>query len=273
MAIEDYKLFENVQKSKKILAELRIPETDERYLKLREILKKNIGYLGTFTKWVFKDRESFERIDEILKELDKVKLDKPIDSFDKLEDLYDYITEFETNKAYNQVTKALPSNARALINDELESLLKLNIEYAPLLKNWYKTKGGRYKETSALLSDTKDFINNLKGGFNLKAILGQLEGLNVEVVIKTPELLMVKVDDYEASKKIGSKHWCISTSESMWNSYVNDFTNQYFVYDFTKDISDRAHMIGCTVSPGGNITSAHWADDRSVNDLSVLDEL
>ena len=84
---------------------------------------------------------------------------------------------------------------------------------------------------------------------------------------------MIRVNDYKASCKIGSKHWCISTSQSMWDSYVNDFTNQYFVYDFTKDISDIRHMIGTTVSPGGKITSGHWADDSTIRDLSVLDDL
>ena len=84
---------------------------------------------------------------------------------------------------------------------------------------------------------------------------------------------MVKVNNYDASCKIGSKHWCISTSDSYWKSFVNEFTTQFFIYDFTKDISDKKHMIGATISPSGRVTSAHWADDSSVNDLTYFDSL
>jgi len=274
--IEQYKLFENIQKAKKILADLRIPETDERFLKLKELLSKNLGYMGPFTQWLFKDRENFDRIIDVYNKLKTINnLDKKIDEFEKLEDLYDYLQDFEINRKVNQTIKSLPSGTRTLVNDELTNLIKLNSEDKTIkaIKDFYSKKGGRYKDIASLIKDTKDYINNLKGDFNSDAIKKTLEGLNVEIIVDTPELLMIRVNDYDASCKIGSKHWCISTSQSMWNHYVNDFTNQYFVYDFTKDISDKAHMMGTTISPGGKITSGHWADDTAIRDLSYFDSL
>lgn len=277
--IEKYTIFENLQQAKKFLADNKIPETDPRFVQLRELLKNNLGYIGQFTKWMYKDRENLDRIDDVLKKLKSIQnLDKKVDDFEKMEDLYDYLQEFEIKRKVNQVIKSLPSRTRRLANQELIDLIKLNADdkTIKLLKDFYSKKGGRYSnnsDSSALIKDTRDYIKNSKGDFNSEAIKKKLEGLNVEIVVDTPELLMARINDYTASKAIGSKHWCISTSESMWNSYVNDFTNQYFVWDFTKDISDKGHMIGTTVSPNGKITSGHWADDSSIRDLSVLDDL
>lgn len=270
----NYKIFEDVNKSKKILKDLNIPEDNADYKKLRELLKRHNGYVGKFTKWLFKDREKFEQIEEVFKMLSEVQIDKHIDSFEKLEDLYDYLQSFEINQKTNQVLKALPSRTRSLANDELKNLISLNTEYSKSIKDFYSKKGGKYTDITSLLKDTTDYINNLKGDFNLETIKKRLEGLNIKIVDESEELLLIQVIDFDASSKIGSKHWCIVTSENMWRSYVNEFTNQYFVYDFTKDISDKAHMIGFTVSPGDKISNAHWADDSSVkNPEEIIDNL
>jgi len=273
MIITDYKLFENLDKAKKLLDELHIPHTNPKFLELKELLKNNMGYMGTFTKWYIKDHESFEKIDEIFKMLKTIQIDKPIEEFEKLEDLYDYIQSYEINKKKNQVINALPSRTRELVNSEFRNLISLNSEYAKHLKDWYSKKGGRYKDIKSLISDTTDFIKNLKGGFNLEAILKKAEGYNVDIVDAKPELLMLRINDYAASKALGSKHWCITTSESMFRSYVTEFTVQYFFYDFTKDISDNKHMIGATISPTGKISNAHWSDDAAVRDMGYFDEL
>jgi len=274
--IEKYQIFENLQKARKYLNDNNIPESDTRFGQLREILKNNLGYIGQFTIWMYRDRENLDKIDDVYKKLKSIpNLDKQIDSFEKMEDLYDYLQEFEINRKVNQVLNSLPSKTREIVNDDLKNLIKLNSDDKTIkaLKDFYSKKGGRYKDIKSLIKDTKDYINNMRGEFNSEAIKKKLKGLNVEIIVDTPELLMVRVNDYDASCKIGSKHWCISTSQSMWNHYKTDFTNQYFVFDFTKDISDKRHMIGTTISPGGKITSAHWADDSRIDNLSVLDEL
>ena len=113
-----------------------------------------------------------------------------------------------------------------------------------------------------------------KNSLNVKPIGSSTPGIyDVEVIIETPDLLMVRVNNFKSSHIIGSSHWCISQSSSYWSSYVNEFTQQYFIYDFTKDISDIKHMIGATISPSGKITHAHFANDRAVGDLSYFDNL
>lgn len=277
MVITNYKLFENVEKAKKVLSELKLNDNNPKFLELKNLLKKNPGYLGQFTKWYLKDGESIEKIEEVFRKLKNVGIDKPIDEFNKLEDLYDFIQSYEINRKVNQVINQLPSESRKNANDKLKNLISLNIEYASFIKKFYKDKGGRYKTPETLFNDTKDYIENLKGDFNLPSMLKKIEGENVDVIVATPDILMVRVNDYETSCNIGSKHWCISTSESYWKSYVNEATVQFFIWDFTKDRSDKRHMIGATISPGynglGKITSAHWSDDTRVENLSYFDEL
>ena len=300
--VNSYKVFENLDKAKKLLDELHIPQTDKRFVQLRELLKNNLGYMGQFTKWYIKDREEWNKIDDTFKELKNIRIDKPIESFEKLEDLYDYLQQFQINKKVNQIINSLPSYTRENVSPELENLLKLNIEWEDAIKKFYRDKGGRYNRHSHwwtlppefkshkewLVDVTKTLIKNLKGGFNLESIKEKMErnGLkvkplgsttpgnyDVEMIIETPDLLMCRVNNFKASHIIGSSHWCISQSSGYWSSYVNEFTQQYFIYDFTKDISDTKHMIGATISPSGKITHAHFADDRAVRDMSYFDNL
>lgn len=298
----NYKLFENLDKAKKLMAELNIPQTDKRFVQLRELLKNNLGYMGAFTKWYIKDREEWNKIEDTFNELKKIRIDKPIESFEKLEDLYDYIKQFDINKKVNQIINTLPSYTRENVSEELENLLRLNIEWDEAIKAFYRNKGGRYNRHSHwwklptefksyqewLVDVTKTLIKNLKGGFNLESIKEKMErnslkvkslksetpgNYDVECIIETPDLLMVRVNNFKSSHVIGSSHWCISQSASYWSSYVNEFTQQYFIYDFTKDISDIHHMIGATISPSGKITHAHFANDRAVQDMSYFDNL
>ena len=267
MIVKDYMLFENLQKSKKILKDLNIPETNNEYLKLRDMLKNNTGYLGVFTKWLFKDHEPFSQLEEMFKELLTFRLDKPIDDFEKLEDLYDYIQSKSIGSKTNQVINALPSKAREYVNDELRNLISLNIKSADLLKDFYSKKGGKYSNLgqAALLKDTRVFLENTMGEYNLETIKKSLQGLNINIVHESPELLLITVGDYASSCKIGSRHWCIATSKSMWDNYVDGTTKQYFIWDFTKSISDKKHMIGATIGMNGKVRAAHWADDTRVD--------
>lgn len=271
--IVEYKLFENLQKAKKILADHRIPENNPQFLKLKELLSRNTGYIGQFTKWLFVDRTDFNQLEEIYKELKNINIDKPIESFEKAEDLYDYIQSFEINRKTNQVINSIPSRTREFVDDKLKNLISLNIDVASSIKDFYSKKGGRFKNAKDLYNDTKGLIENLKGDFNADTIKNKLKGLNAEVVFESPEVLVVAVYDYKASCALGSKSWCISTLNSYWNTYVNEFTTQYFIYDFTKPVSDKRHMIGVTVSPSGSYHAAHYADDSRVTDYSIFDEL
>jgi len=258
MYIQRYKIFENVRQAKKFLDDNDIDYNNKDYLQLKNILSSNLGYLGKFTEWLFKDN-TITFLEDIYKMIKNVGLDKDINSFETAEDLYDYLTDKKFNTKVNQIINSLPSRSRNLVNQDLKDLIKNNIDNSNSIKDFYSKKGGRYKNIKDLIKDTKSLILNLQGEWNPESI-DYKEG---ELIYKDSNTLILWIDDYNRSCDLGSKHWCISTSEDMFKGYTKGFKKQYFIYDFTKDISDKKSMIGATIDMNGKPTDIHYKDDTS----------
>ena len=156
--------------------------------------------------------------------------------------------------------------------DKLENLIEMNTEFVENIRDHYNNKARKYESFKQLYDSTLKAFETWKG-WNVKAVLKKLKGENVDITYKSPKLLLVRINDYETSKKVGSIDWCIVTSKQWWDSYVNEFTSQYFFWDFTKDLDDKKHMIGATIGPGGKVSNAYWANDDAVKDYKYFDDL
>lgn len=283
-------LNENMQQARSILAKMKIPETDPRFLDIRELLgvatldylktkygpkkgeeayksqRGNIGYIGKFTKWIFQDREPWNKLTEVYDMLKKHPTTvPPIDTFKTLEDLFDFLQGSGINTKVNQIINSIPSNARKHVDERLKKLIELNIKYADALEDFYSKKGGRFKNSMDLYKDTAALIENLSGKFNLETLKKKIKDTksNVKIMLESPDILVIQPLDYEASCALGSKSWCISYSKNYWDSYADIFSNQYFIYDFTKQMDDKKSMIGVTVNPDGSYKAAHFKDDTA----------
>jgi len=281
-------LNENMQQARSILAKMKLSEEDPRFLEIRELLgvatedylkrkygpkqgeeayrnqRGNIGYIGKFTKWIFQDREPWTKLVEVYEMLKNHPTRvPPIDTFKTLEDLFDFLQGSGINTKVNQVVNSIPSNARRHVNDRLKKLIELNVKYADQLIDFYSKKGGRFKNSEDLYKDTHALIEKLSGKFNLETLKKKIKDTksNVKVMLESPDILVIQPLDYEASCALGSKNWCISYSKNYWDSYADIFSNQYFIYDFTKPIDDKKSMIGVTVNPDGSYKAAHFKDD------------
>lgn len=132
-----------------------------------------------------------------------------------------------------------------------------------------------YKNSSMFCDSIKKIINNYSD-FSLLSTINQIKtnNLNADIVYSSVEhnYIILKINDYEASKALGSHHWCISYSEHYFNQYVNckdqrlaplngyikNEINQYFIFDFNK--TNNKSMIGVTFH-GENPTYSHLKDD------------
>jgi len=275
-------LNENMQQAKSILKKLKIPELDPRFQDLKQILLNDnaINYIGQFTKWIFKERASMEEVMEvyqILKEYPgKV---PPINTFETPEKLYDFLQGSQISDKVSKAIKALKKrlvyfNLSSSEESELAKLLELNIKHIDSLTDFYNKKGRKFNSFDNVYKETKSIITNLEGDFNLPAILRKIDetGAEVKIVLKRPDILVLIPLNYEASCKIGSRSWCIVTSQSQWNNYATLFNNQYYIFDFTKQISDNKSMIGATIDAEGKLYTAHFKDDSRCSD-SYLDQL
>jgi hypothetical protein len=259
-------LNENMDQARSALKRVHIPELDPRFQELKQMLldDNKIGYIGKFTKWLFEDHESWEKITEIYDML-KAHPTKvpPINTFKKLEDLFDFLQGSAIDTKLNQVINAIPSNARKNVSDKLKKLIELNIKYANAIKDFYSKKGGKFNNSQDLYNDTVALIENLSGKFNLETILKKIKDTKskVEILLALPDILVIRPLDYHASNELGSKSWCISYSQNYWDSYADAFSTQYFIFDFSKSIDDKKSMIGITVNPDGSYKAAHFKDD------------
>ena len=265
MYIQRYEIFENVRQAKKFLDDNDIDPDNKEYIQLKNILSSNIGYLGKFTQWLFNDN-TLNFLEDIYKMIKNTSLDKDINSFKTAEDLYDYLTDKKFNTKVNQTINSLPSRTRNIVNQELKDLIKNNIDSVNSIKDFYSKKGGRYKNVKDLIKDTKSLITNLQGEWNPDSIKYE----DIELVYKDSNTLILWIDNYDRSCDLGSKHWCISTSENMFEDYTKGFKKQYFIYDFTKDISDKKSMIGATIGANGKPTDIHYKDDTEGNKEDIL---
>jgi len=265
MYIQRYEIFENVRQAKKFLDDNDIDPDNKEYIQLKNILSSNIGYLGKFTQWLFNDN-TLNFLEDIYKMIKNVSLDKDINSFETAEDLYDYLTEKKYETKVNQTINSLPSRSRNLVNQELKNLIKNNIDNVDSIKDFYSKKGGRYTNIKDLIEDTKSLISNLQGEWNPDSIKYE----DKELVYKDSNILILWIDSYDRSCDLGSKHWCISTSEDMFGFYTIGFKKQYFIYDFTKDISNKKSMIGTTIDLSGKPTDIHYKDDTPGKKEDIL---
>ena len=276
MFIKTRNIFENINYAKKYLKLNDININDEKYIELKNLLKKNLGYLGIWTEWMFEkdiNINDMKRLYSYYKDPKFKDFTKDLDlnQYYNIEEIYDYLTKQYQNRQVEQVIKSLPSKTRSIVNDSLKELIFNNLEYYTEIKDFYSKKGGRYKDIKDLIYDTKSFIENLKGPWNSDEVSKNLTP--EEIVYKDDQTLIAWVETYKRSCEVGSKSWCISTDEDHFKSYTKNFKKQYFIWDFTKDISDKKSLIGVTINANGKPTAIHFKDDTEGNVEDIKDYL
>lgn len=104
-----------------------------------------------------------------------------------------------------------------------------------------------------------DSVNN----FTLEATLLKANSNNVNIVSNKDNILILKINDFEQSRAMGSASWCIARDQSYFDSYTRN-NNQYFIFDFNKSSKDNNSLIGMTLSSSGENYASHYKDDESM---------
>ncbi len=278
-------LFEDVAKSKKILKDLNIPESDSRYQKLKKLLEKNIGYLGLFTTFMFNNRVEYDELVQLYNQIQAEpakfkKLPKPLVQYNSYLELQDALTEVEKDIKFQKAYKMLPKNVRELIDNNMskdvkDKLISLSDDFIKAYDFLSKSQG---KSPEQIESDKKE-LNDFYSGFaiitgnqgdvfevlnkidlfvkkysnqlSFEKKVEEIQNTNgAEVISANPQtkIIVAAIYSYEASKKIGSPHWCISYSNSHWNNYTNG-NAQFFIWNYNYPVSDKNNLLGLTVTP------------------------
>jgi len=277
-------LFEDVNRSKKILKDLNIPESDSRYQKLKKLLEKNIGYLGLFTNFMFVNRIEYDELvqfyNEILAEPAKFKkLPKPLVQYNSFLEVQNALVEIEKEIKYQKVYKMLPKNVRELIDKNLDkdSKDKLILLSDDFLKAYGLLSKTDNKSSEQIGNDKKE-LDDFYAGFaiitgnngDISDVINKIELLTKKYVLKlnfqkkveeiratngaevisaNPEtkIIVGAIFNYEASKKLGSPNWCISYSRSHFNDYTTNRA-QFFIWNYNFDVSNKDNLLGLTLN-------------------------
>jgi len=273
MIVREYlKLDEDVQQAKSILKKNNIKETDSRFVQLKSMLEKEnkLGYLGKFTKWLFVDNTPFQELKDLfyLIVTTPSKID-PIHTFSSPESMYDKIKATEITSKTDSLIKQIPSRSRSSLDSpELRELI------ASHPKNWNDIRTflasqsggftGSYKKPEDLVPSLEIYLENLNGEWNLEYILKDLSQYSdINYIYKSPALLVFTISKYETSQKLCSQEWCITTSRGYFDSYVDLFSSQFLIYDFTKKPQDVRSIIGSTIEATGEIKEMMFKNNHN----------
>lgn len=114
------------------------------------------------------------------------------------------------------------------------------------------------------------FLADIHFEWNKKSFLDyykNLENFNCELVLEKDNIVLLKVKDYEAVKRLAkATNWCISKDKKYWNEYVemNPDATQYVLFNFDKKEDDNLSIVGFTSVHDRGITHAHDFQNRNI---------
>jgi len=185
--------------------------------------------------------------------------------FEAIDDYISHIVHEHKVKAY---ANSLFSNKyKHLMNDEALGYFRELYDLEFPVQNLKKSIGSKI----AAIKTQEDFtfvVKQLYGtlsGFNYDAKKTMAEQYGAREVSYKDDVLVLEIENYDQSKKLGSSSWCIVRDSVYFDDYVRDDRRQFFIYDFSKKEIDNDAMIGITLDKNGANLYQHLKDDTSIN--------
>jgi len=226
--------------------------------------------------------QSFELASKNLMQFENTLKSQDVNYFEKIkskdmsvEKVDDYINKIVYESKVKKFAMSIISKKyNHLYNEESLSFFKelydLNISKSILSKNIGAKLAG-FKSPEDFNMALQRFYNSLND-FDKDSFLLKSKNLNASVVVDENDLLILKIEDFKASSKLGSASWCISRSNYYFQDYTTDGNSQFFIYDFTKDSKDENSMIGITLNKEGVKTAMHNKSDGLIVDFKTIEK-
>jgi hypothetical protein len=235
----------------------------EAYDKLKDLLSKNLGYIGKFTEYLFEENIKMSDLESVFKDLIYLKnrsINIDISNL-KFEALMDKIQINKEDLKIKELLNKFPSEQKNFAK------LKLNSQYNSEIRNImlkiadkdhssFISKISRYKSSNELENAMKIYSKDAKN--DRESILSTISTSGMKIIIDDNNLLIISIPTQEDIKKIGSDtSWCIVNSTSLWISYTKN-RHQFVIINFNLDEYDPKFKIGMTLDQyTGDIHAAH----------------
>jgi len=149
---------------------------------------------------------------------------------------------------------------------------KIDEKYQKSLHRVFFSKIKDYKSLDQIIDAAVNYIKSVNNNQFSKFIkkidevngkFGQQNG--ARIVYDQDGYLVIEVYSYIANRELnGHTSHCIARSGSYWDSYLEDYNKQYYVYNFNLDPTDPNSVIGMTIRPDGTLRAAHNRPDSNV---------
>jgi hypothetical protein len=254
------KTFENLNQARSIIAKKM-----EAFDKLKDLLKKNLGYIGKFTEYLMNENIPYESLEELYKQLIELKSKGQTLDISKLkyEKALDKIQEIKNESSVRNLINQFPSEQKTIARqlsstkDGFNLLLKVSKQSDITA---FITKISRYKTSSDLRSALTIFS---KERFNQREeVKNYVESSKSRIAIEKDDILIVEIKAFEDIKKLGSDtSWCI-LSLGMYNSYTKNRL-QFILFDYSKEEFETKFKIGFTLNKNLTVHACHDMLDAS----------
>lgn len=232
---------------------------------IKEMVKLVSNYLN---KKDILDNYNFDFINEFNKSFDIGKNSYYSKIFENFEDKTKKIIRTHNVKNF---AKSITSNKyNNLFNEESIKIIG-EIYDLKLKKDTFQQYVGKkiakYKTSEEFNESLLNFLKSFNS-FNNESIINIANDCGASVVFEDPKYntLILKIDTFEQSKRLGSTSWCISSQENYFNSYVQDGGGQYFFYNFMLEQTNEQSVIGLTMDANNEFHVGFYKDDTEIEE-------
>ena len=135
------------------------------------------------------------------------------------------------------------------INDAFQVLVEENIG-RDIIQKFLTKKLAAIHSPFEFEESMNEFIND-NISWEREHLLSKIKKMNknIEVVSDEDNKLLLKINSFEESKRLGSKMWCITREKRYFNNYTSDLGFFCFLYDFNKSPQDKHSMQAIIINP------------------------
>jgi hypothetical protein len=249
-----YELRKNPTLSKIILDRFKEENNIEESLLLIEIIKENQTILKNIG-FIFDNRLSIEGMTD---------------------SIYSCVKDFKINQLSNSI-----------LSNKYKHLL--SVKCKPIFTSMFESNFTHSEiqefvgRKIASCKNQDDFYTYLESihksifNFGIEKLTSDMKSsTNAKTIINEDGLYVLKIDNFNDSKLLGTSNWCISRSLNYFENYAEG-NHQYFIYDFSKEDTDVMSLIGITLYSNGLLNAAHNKIDNDIKHddkiLNLIDKI
>lgn len=219
--------------------------------------------------------DTYFKNENILKSLkfDFIDACKKLSSFEKIDDKMNKLIREHKIKKYAESIVSV--KYKHLYNDQSYKLFKELYDLGIDLKIVQELIGKKLAvaETETMFNDNIKSLINSFNDFDIESIKIKAVSNKVKVISDVDNILIMEIENFEQSKKLGSGSWCISRNKTYFEQYTEKGAKQYFIYDFNQTSKSVKSLMGVTLTKINTVKAAHNKSDSQIKDRKIIDYL